>query len=102
MSRDEWKQEHYSPKIWNNESSAHWQTYNCKYLHLKKKDESQLSNLTLDINELEKEEKDKQQLRGNNDIIRVLINNTECRNTIESTKLEVGFFEKITELISFR
>lgn len=68
----------------------------------KKKDESQLSNLTLDINELEKEEKDKQQLRGNNNIIRVLINNTECRNTIESTKLEVVFFEKITELISFR
>lgn len=68
----------------------------------KKKGESQLSNLTLDINELEKEEKDKQQLRGNNNIIRVLINNTECRNTIESTKLEVVFFEKITELISFR
>lgn len=72
-------------------------------MHFKeKKDESQLSNLTLDINELEKEEKDKQQLRGNNNIIRVLINNTECRNTIESTKLEVVFFEKITELISFR
>ena len=78
-----------------------WESLSQKWLSSKKEERSQIDNLTLHINELEKEEQKSPKVSRRKEIIKIKeeINKIETPKTIEKiNKTKSWFFEKVNKI----
>ena len=82
ISKDKWKWKHKNPKsIWCSKSSFKRNVYSNYKAYLRKKEKSQIKNLNLHLQELEKGEQTKSKASGKKDFkkIRTEINEIETK-----------------------
>ena len=98
MHRNEWKWKHNNPKpMWHCKSSAKGKVHGITGLHQETRKKSQINNLTLHLQQLDKEEKKNPRVSRRKEIlkIRAEINAKETKETIAKiNKAKSWFFGK--------